>query len=177
MGKVTDHVLALVHKQIGDKGIVVWYDPDRTYARLVADLQIAGAALLQLAGGYFELREQLEPFLEFVDADGGARPEALAPPKLVSTLPGSDRFIGYRLLACGNGLRVAAFLIVVCLQPFASPLARHDSRDLQARPAPKPNSGIGPAEWAQAALAKCLTEDEDWQAHVDRLEKELFWFI
>lgn len=29
MGKVTDHLLNLIAKQVDDKGIIVWYDPER----------------------------------------------------------------------------------------------------------------------------------------------------
>ena len=46
MGKITDHLLSLVEKQVRDKGIVVWYDPDRTYTRIAASLAVPEATVL-----------------------------------------------------------------------------------------------------------------------------------
>jgi hypothetical protein len=31
VGKVTEHIAALIAKQVHDAGVVVWYDPERTY--------------------------------------------------------------------------------------------------------------------------------------------------
>ena len=32
MGKVTEHLVSLITKQVEDKGIVVWYDPEKAYS-------------------------------------------------------------------------------------------------------------------------------------------------
>jgi len=29
MGKITEHIISKVTKQVNDKGIVVWYDPEK----------------------------------------------------------------------------------------------------------------------------------------------------
>ena len=39
MGKVTDHLVALIEKEARDRGVVVvWFDPERVYEVLAADL-------------------------------------------------------------------------------------------------------------------------------------------
>ena len=40
MGKVTDHLLSLISKQVNDKGIVVWYDPEKAYTKVIEKLAL-----------------------------------------------------------------------------------------------------------------------------------------
>ena len=40
MGKVTDHLLGLISKQVDDKGIVVWYDLERAYTKVIEKLSV-----------------------------------------------------------------------------------------------------------------------------------------
>lgn len=35
MGKVIEYLLKLVTKQVKDNGIVVWFDPDQIYTKLL----------------------------------------------------------------------------------------------------------------------------------------------
>ena len=35
MGKVTGYLLSVITKQVEDKGIVVWYDPERVYTGVI----------------------------------------------------------------------------------------------------------------------------------------------
>jgi hypothetical protein len=83
MGKVTDYLMALIQKQVDEHGIVVWYDPDGYYAGVVQNLTLPGVPVLRFKGSYFELREQLEPFLEFVDKEGQPKPNCGVPPKVI----------------------------------------------------------------------------------------------
>jgi hypothetical protein len=83
VGKVTDYLVRLIQKQVDDHGIVVWYDPDGCYAGVVQNLALPGVPVLQFKSSYFELREQLEPFLEFVDKDGQPKADCGVPPKVI----------------------------------------------------------------------------------------------
>jgi hypothetical protein len=70
VGKVTDYLLEIIRKHLQDRRIVVWYDPEHAYADLVHDLAFSDVAILRYENSFFRLREQLEPFLEFVDERG-----------------------------------------------------------------------------------------------------------
>jgi len=98
MGKITDHLLSLIKKQIKDFGIVVWYDPDKSYARFVQTLDLPGVDILIHDTGFFELREKIEPYLEFVLEDGTLKPDADQPPSLLIYLPMAREETGYALI-------------------------------------------------------------------------------
>ncbi|HOK77036.1 MAG TPA: PglZ domain-containing protein [Verrucomicrobiota bacterium] len=133
MGKVTDYLIALVKKQVDDHGIVVWYDPEKNYTEVVQNLSLPGVPVLQFKGSYFELREQLEPFLEFVDKDGQPRPDCGVPPKVIVYVPqhraethhalveaecaGVVIEPGQRSLPCNTRLRVIAEAVFRTLAP------------------------------------------------------------
>ncbi len=36
---VTNYLIGLIAKQVEDRGLVVWYDPERAYAQAVAQLE------------------------------------------------------------------------------------------------------------------------------------------
>jgi len=40
MPKVSNELIALIRKQIQDHDIVVWYDPERHYAKLIEGLEL-----------------------------------------------------------------------------------------------------------------------------------------
>jgi hypothetical protein len=98
MGKVTDELIALIARQVNDKGIVVWYDPEQSYTEVAEKLRIANATVLRYEGSYFELRERLEPFLEAVDAKGHLKPEAAMPPRLVVYVPKAPHETSHALI-------------------------------------------------------------------------------
>jgi hypothetical protein len=87
MRKVSDKIRTLLAKQVRERGIVVWYDPDRVYSSLVKRLDLADTALLSYDDGFFPLREKLEPLLEYVTEDGRARDDCGVPPKVVVYVP------------------------------------------------------------------------------------------
>lgn len=75
MGKVSKYLAGLIAKQVEDKGIVVWYEPEGVYPGLIDKLTIQNSAILRYEGSFFALRAQIEPFLEFIGEDGKPRPE------------------------------------------------------------------------------------------------------
>jgi hypothetical protein len=87
MGKITDEIVELLKKQIAARGIVVWYDPEKAFARLVPVLNAQGITVLSYEEGFFNLRERLEHFLEFIDDMGRMKPDADIPPAIVIYIP------------------------------------------------------------------------------------------
>lgn len=47
MGKVTEYLFNLIKKQVEDKGIVVWYDPESVYTGAIGKLTIPNTKVLR----------------------------------------------------------------------------------------------------------------------------------
>ena len=86
-GHVSSAVAALLYRQVDDRGLVVWYDPQKVYGKLAERLTIADCSILRYEGGLFQLREKLEPLLEFVKEDGTLRPDADIAPRVIVYVP------------------------------------------------------------------------------------------
>lgn len=117
MGKVTDHLLSLVQKQVEDRGIVVWYDPDLAYGDVATNLSLPGVAVLRFEGSFFALREQLEPFLEFVDETGRPKADAGVPPRVLVYVPCARRDTHFALIEAESA--------GVVIEPGANPWQRN----------------------------------------------------
>lgn len=87
MSQLLENLRQLLQRQITDRGIVVWYDPDKAYAKSVGRLNLEGVTCLKYEDGYFRLREQLEPWMEWVDESGRAMADHEVPPKLLVYVP------------------------------------------------------------------------------------------
>ena len=61
MGKVTEHLLNLITKQVEDNGIVVWFDPEKSYTGFIETLSIPDTIILRYKDSFFSLRDQIEP--------------------------------------------------------------------------------------------------------------------
>jgi hypothetical protein len=75
-GLVTEHLVQLIAKQVDDKGLVVWYDPEQAYGAVVADLSLPKTTVARYDGSFFKLRKEIDPWLN----DG-------QPPRLVVYVP------------------------------------------------------------------------------------------
>lgn len=53
MGKVTEQLVEVLKRQVADRGLVVWYDPQRAYADLAKQLELPGTAILRYEDGFF----------------------------------------------------------------------------------------------------------------------------
>ena len=87
MSKLLDSLRQLVQRQITERGLVVWYDPEKAYERSVDRLDLGGVAVLKYSDGYFRLREALEAWLEWVDGDGLPLADKEVPPQVVVYIP------------------------------------------------------------------------------------------
>ncbi len=97
-GRVSAAVLELLRRQVTDRGLVVWYDPQKVYSHLAAQLNAPGTTVLQYESGFFSLRERLEPLLECVNEDGTLKPEADIAPLAVVYVPMSRTDTAYALI-------------------------------------------------------------------------------
>lgn len=66
MAKLTEYIISLIQKQVKEKGIVVWYDPERSYTDFVQTLSLPGTTLLHYTDSFFKLRNEIDPLVEFL---------------------------------------------------------------------------------------------------------------
>ena len=52
----SEHLHNLIRKQVDDKGVVVWYDPEGTYSEAVLQLELPGTTVLHYEGSFVQLR-------------------------------------------------------------------------------------------------------------------------
>jgi hypothetical protein len=74
--RISAAVVEFLRRQVADRGLVVWYDPQKAYEHLAARSAIADGTVLRHEDGFFQLRDQLEPFLECVNEPGAIAGEA-----------------------------------------------------------------------------------------------------
>lgn len=60
---VTESLVQLIAKQVDEKGLVVWYDPERAYTRAAAEVSIPSATVACYDGSFFRLRQQIDHLL------------------------------------------------------------------------------------------------------------------
>ena len=60
-GGVSAAVKRLLCRQVSDRGIVVWYDPQKVFGSLAQRMAIEDCRMLRYEAGFFRLRQQLEP--------------------------------------------------------------------------------------------------------------------
>lgn len=60
MAIVTEYLFQLIAKQVEDRGLVVWYDPERAYGEAVTELVIPRAKVARYEGSFFQLRRAID---------------------------------------------------------------------------------------------------------------------
>ena len=76
MAVVTDTLFQLIAKQVDDKGLVVWYDPEQAYGSVAAELSLQNTTVALYDGSFLKLRKEIDHLLN----DG-------QPPRLVVYVP------------------------------------------------------------------------------------------
>jgi len=61
MAVVTEHLFQLIAKQVEDRGLVVWYDPEQAFASAAAELAISKTTVARYDGSFFRLRHDDRP--------------------------------------------------------------------------------------------------------------------
>jgi hypothetical protein len=54
-GAATDYLLSLITKQVEDRGLVVWYDPEGYYLDVAKGLMIPGTTVARYDGSFLVL--------------------------------------------------------------------------------------------------------------------------
>jgi hypothetical protein len=98
-------------------GIIVWYDPEKTYTELAKNLDIPGTTVLYYEDSFIALRRKIEPFLEFIDETGKPVSNCDVPPKLII-------YVSLERNETGNAL-IEAESAGIVLEPKASPWQRN----------------------------------------------------
>jgi hypothetical protein len=60
MAVVTEYLTQLLAKQVEDRGLVVWYDPEQAYGEAVAELEIPQTTVARYEGSFFRLRREID---------------------------------------------------------------------------------------------------------------------
>lgn len=76
MAVVTEYLQQLLAKQVDEKGLVVWYDPEQAYGSAVAGLTLFKTTVVSYDGSFVKLRKEIDYLLD-----------DLQPPRLVVYVP------------------------------------------------------------------------------------------
>src|ERR1700691_5880093 len=76
MPVVTESLVQLIAKQVDEKGLVVWYDPEQAYGAAAAELSLPNTTVARYDGSFLKLRKEIDHLLN----DGQA-------PRLVVYVP------------------------------------------------------------------------------------------
>jgi hypothetical protein len=60
---VTDTLVQLIAKQVDEKGLVVWYDPEQAYGEAAAELHLPNTTVVLYDGSFLKLRKQVDHLL------------------------------------------------------------------------------------------------------------------
>src|SRR4051794_2459751 len=60
MAVVTEYLTQLLAKQVEDRGLVVWYDPERAYTDATAELALPKTTVARCQGSFFRLRHEID---------------------------------------------------------------------------------------------------------------------
>jgi hypothetical protein len=63
MPAVTEYLFQLIAKQVDDRGLVVWYDPERAYDQAAGELTIPNTTIARYEGSFFKLRRDIDDLL------------------------------------------------------------------------------------------------------------------
>jgi hypothetical protein len=62
-GVVTEYLIQLIAKQVDDRGLVVWYDPERDYAPAAVQLDLPQTTIARYERNFFRLRHDIDHLL------------------------------------------------------------------------------------------------------------------
>jgi len=63
MALVTESLIQLIAKQVDEKGLVVWYDPEQAYGAAAAQLSLPNTTVARYDGSFFKLRKEIDHLL------------------------------------------------------------------------------------------------------------------
>jgi hypothetical protein len=122
MPVVTESLAQLIAKQVDEKGLVVWYDPEQSYTKAAAELSVPSTTVARYDGSFLRLRKQIDHLLNDQQ-----------PPRLVVYVP-IDRTETHSAL-------IELDCAGIIMQPRQQPPACNTRLSLVARNALKPILG------------------------------------
>ncbi len=63
MAIVTDYLLQLIARQVDERGMVVWYDPEHAYGAAAVELHLLRTTVARYDGSFFKLRKEVDHLL------------------------------------------------------------------------------------------------------------------
>jgi hypothetical protein len=63
-GVVTEYLIQLIAKQIEERGLVVWYDPEQAFAQVATELSLPDTTVARYDGSFFRLRHEIDHLLD-----------------------------------------------------------------------------------------------------------------
>lgn len=121
-GVVTEHLIELIARQVEAHCLVVWYDPEKHYRAVAADLTLPNTTVARYDGSFLQLRRDIDPLLNDQH-----------PPRLLVYVPMDQGETDHALAELD-----AAGVVV---QPGQQPPARNTRLSLVARNALRPLRG------------------------------------
>ncbi len=121
-GVVTEYLFQLIAKQVEDRQLVVWYDPEKAYPEAAASLSLPNTTVARYDGSFFKLRHQIDHLMN-----------GEQPPRLVVYVP-LDR-------ADTHSALIELDEAGVVMQPGQQPPSRNTRLAVVARNALKPVLG------------------------------------
>jgi hypothetical protein len=77
MAVVTEYLVQMISKQVEEKGLVVWYDPEKAYGTAAAELSLPKTTVARYDGSFLKLRHEIDHLLN----------DDERPPRLVVYVP------------------------------------------------------------------------------------------
>lgn len=68
MGVITEAIEKLLSEYIRDRGLVLWFDPERHYESILCGLNAGQQRVLTFDGSFYKLRLEAEPFLRGIES-------------------------------------------------------------------------------------------------------------
>lgn len=145
-GLVSQHVLALLARQVTDHGVVVWYDSDKVYADAIEAMEFADIHVCTFNGSFYSLRHTIDKHLN------GSQP-----PRLIVYVPvGQEQ---------ASGALIGIESLGVVVKPGQQPPTRNSKLSIIARNALRPILG----DEAIETIEKQVDEGQLTLADLDKL--------
>jgi len=160
MGKILDHLAGLIAKQIEDRGMVVWFDPERVYQRVIENLLMPETKLFCYKDSLFKLRHAIDSYIEYVNEKGGVNSQGHVPPRLLIYVPKAQDETHHALIEYESA--------GVVMEPGANPWQRNTRLRVITEQVFKKVAPESAAEIARQVEAGQLSFEE-----VDKLSTEI----
>ena len=63
MAVVTESLVQMIGKQVDEKGLVVWYDPEQAYCTVATELHLPNTTVARYEGSFLKLRKEIDHLL------------------------------------------------------------------------------------------------------------------